>query len=259
MRNSSEHNQLIVHQFTRMAAPFAEMPAHSDQTSMRLLIDSAGIRNDDRVLDVCCGPGLVSCAIAPRAGHVTGIDITPGMIDQARQLQAKQQLENMTWAVGDVTTLPFPASSFSVVLSRYAFHHLLGPGAVLREIARVCRPGGRVVVADVFGTSEQQRAAYDRIEKRRDPSHVQALLLRELTDLYVSAGLKVSRTEFYRLGVELEPLLAGSCTAPAAADDVRRLLANDVEADQSGFAPHWVGSKLHLSFPVVILVGRKQR
>jgi ubiquinone/menaquinone biosynthesis C-methylase UbiE len=257
MQDLSDHNQLIVDQFTRMAAPFAEMPAHSDHTSMQLLIDSASITEDDRVLDVCCGPGLVSCAIAPRAGHVTGIDITPAMIEQAERLQHKQGLGNMSWVVGDVTTLPFPAASFSVVLSRYAFHHLLHPAGVLLEMSRVCRPGGLVVVADVFGNTEEQRTVYDRIEKLRDPSHVRALLLRELRDMFAEVGLAITRTEFYRLEVELEPLLAASRTAPEAAGEVRRLLADEVEVDRSGFAPRRIGSELRVSFPVVILAGQK--
>jgi len=257
MQGSSIHNQLIVEQFTRMAAPFAEMPAHSDHTSMQLLIDSASIGSDDRVLDVCCGPGLVSCAVAPKAGHVTGIDVTPAMIEQAERLQYKRGLSNVNWEVGDGAALPFPAASFSVVLSRYAFHHLLHPTGVLREMSRVCQCGGRVVLADVFSTSEHQRALYDRIEKLRDPSHVSALALQEMRELFEEAGLAIIRTEFYRLGVELEALLAGTRTAPTAADQVRRLLADDVGVDRSGFAPHQVGSELHISFPVVVLAGRK--
>ena len=71
---STEHNRLIIDQFTRMAAPFAQMPAHSEEASLRLLCEVATIRRDDRVLDVCCGPGIVSCALAPHAGHVAGID-----------------------------------------------------------------------------------------------------------------------------------------------------------------------------------------
>jgi ubiquinone/menaquinone biosynthesis C-methylase UbiE len=257
MHESSDHNQLIVDQFTRMAAPFARMPAHSDQTSMQLLMDVAAIGSGDRVLDVCCGPGLVSCAIAPRAGHVTGIDITPAMIDQANRLQKSNRLDNMDWVVGDVTRLPFPANSFSVVLSRYAFHHLLGPATVLREMARVCRPGGRVVLADVFCTSEDQRALYDQIEKLRDPSHVRALLLQELQDLFAGAALTITCTEYYRLGVALGPLLAASCTGPVGADKVRQILVDDIAANRSGFAPHLIDGAVQISFPVVILAGNK--
>ncbi len=191
-RPTTEHDRIIVDQFTRMAAPFAQMPAHSEQASLRLLGEVAAIGREDRVLDVCCGPGIVACAVAPDAGHVTGIDLTPAMIDQAGLLQRKKGLTNLAWEIGNVTALPFPEGAFSVALSRYAFHHLLDPSRVLAEMARVCDPGGRVVITDVFVTSADQGAAYDRVEKLRDPSHVRALRLEELQTMFTSAGLELT-------------------------------------------------------------------
>ena len=55
-------------------------------------------------------------------------------------------LSNLTWKVGDILPLPFVDEPFSLVLSRYSFHHFLDPKAVLSEMIRVCRPGGRVMV-----------------------------------------------------------------------------------------------------------------
>ena len=140
--SEAPHNRLVVDQFTRMAVPFAEMPAHSDEQAMRLLAGSAAVTTRDRVLDVCCGTGIVAFASAPAAGHVAGIDLTPAMIEQARRLQGRRGLTNLSWHVGDVARLPFADATFSVVVSRYAFHHLLDPAAVLGEMVRVCEPGG---------------------------------------------------------------------------------------------------------------------
>ncbi len=55
----------------------------------------------DTVLDVACGPGVLACAFAEVAQQVTGIDLTPQMLQQARQLQTEKQLTNMTWQQGD--------------------------------------------------------------------------------------------------------------------------------------------------------------
>ena len=82
------HNERILKQFEMQAVPFAEMPAHAD--SMELLIELCQARPDDEALDVACGPGLVGCSLAPRVRHVTGIDITPKMIGQARKLQSEK-------------------------------------------------------------------------------------------------------------------------------------------------------------------------
>ena len=88
-----------------------------------------------------------SCAL--HAEHVTGIDITPAMIEQAMKRQRGKSLENLTWSVGDAVSLPYTGNSFSLVITRYSFHHLLAPEKALSEMIRVCRPGGRVMVADV--------------------------------------------------------------------------------------------------------------
>ena len=139
---------------------------------MGLFKQVAGVTRDDIALDVACGPGLVVCAFATVARHVTGVDITPAMLEQARALQQREGLTNVEWKLGDGTKLPFEDESFSLVLSRYAFHHFENPKAVLAEMVRVCQPGGRVCVADVYVTSDAQDEAYNRIELLRDPSHV---------------------------------------------------------------------------------------
>ena len=97
--------------------------------------------------------------------------------------------------------MPFPDTAFSAVVTRYSFHHFLDPEAVLAEMVRVCRPGGRVAVIDVFTSSPEQAEACNHVEKLRDPSHVRALSLEELTALCHDAGLRDVRTSFYKLDV----------------------------------------------------------
>src|SRR4029453_9168085 len=98
----------------------------------------------DTVLDVACGPGLVVCAFAKVVRHATGIDITPAMLDPAGAYAAERGLTNVPWRQGDVLPLPWPDASFTVVTSRFAFHHFLDPLAVLHEMKRVATPGGGV-------------------------------------------------------------------------------------------------------------------
>src|SRR5262245_27951436 len=140
----ASHRETIVDQFTRQAEPFATAPPIRDEKALALLVDAARTRPDDTVLDVACGPGLVACAFAGRAAHVTGIDLTPAMVARAEALARQQGCDNVTFRVGDVLLLPFANASFSIVVSRFAFHHFLDPGAVLAEMRRVCRPDGRV-------------------------------------------------------------------------------------------------------------------
>src|SRR6267378_7577554 len=166
------HRDLIVEQFTKQAVPFSTAPGVRDEEALRLLVEFSGAGPEDRVLDVACGPGVVVCALAAVVRHATGIDVTPAMIERARALAAEKGLRNVGWQVGDVLPLPYPDGAFSLVVSRFAFHHFPEPGAVLREMARVCAPGGRVVVADTAVSPDPARAAaFNRIERLRDPSH----------------------------------------------------------------------------------------
>src|SRR5438270_11724813 len=93
---AEEQRRLILDQFTRQAVPFSEMPAHSNDEANRLLIGMARVGPDDTVLDVACGPGLVACPLAEVARHVTGIDLTPAMIEQAHARQRSKGLTNLT-------------------------------------------------------------------------------------------------------------------------------------------------------------------
>ena len=252
-----EQRRLIVEQFTKQAVPFAEMPIHNDEDTNRLVIETAEIGQDDMVLDVACGPGLITCAVAKIARHVTGIDITPAMIEEARNRQQSMGLSNMEWKVGDVLPLPFVDSSFSAVITRYSFHHFLEPEAVLTEMVRVCRPGGRLAVVDVFMSTPEQAEAYNRMEKYRDSSHTRALLLSELTGMFHDAGLRQMKTAFYKLDVELEKLLTASCTKPDDAQMVRRIFEDDLGVDRLGVGANRQDDGIHFAFPIVIVVGQK--
>jgi SAM-dependent methyltransferase len=181
------------------------------------------------------------------------------MIEQARARQRERGLTNLTWLVGEAVLLPFPDASFSVVVSRYSFHHFLDPKAVLAEMVRVCATGGRVAVIDVFtSTSPEQAEAYNRVEKLRDPSHVRALALEELTGLCHNAGLLNLKTAFYKLEVELEALLAASFPNPGDADRIRRTFADDLGVDHLGLGATRREGAIHFAFPIVLVVGWRE-
>src|SRR6266446_1700631 len=165
---------MILDQFSRQAVPFSTSPGIKDEQALRLIVEFSGAGPEDTVLDVACGGGIVVCAFARVVRHATGIDLTPAMIERARSLQAEQELSNVSWKQGDVLPLPWPDGAFSIVTSRFAFHHFLDPRAVLAEMRRVCAPGGRVVVAD-SAPAPDKADAFNAMERLRDPSHVRAL------------------------------------------------------------------------------------
>jgi ubiquinone/menaquinone biosynthesis C-methylase UbiE len=249
-----KQRRLILDQFTRQAVPFSEMHARDDAKIYRLLIETAGIGSEDEVLDVACGPGLVVCEVARVARHVTGVDLTRAMIEQAEARQRSLGLTNLTWSVVDAQPLAFPDAAFSRVITRYSFHHFTDPAGVFAEMVRVCRPGGRVTVCDVFTSSPEQAEAYDRLERYRDPSHTRALQLAELDVMFT--GLKDVRREFYTYPVEVEDLLSRTFPGPGGADAFRRTIDADVGVNRLGIDASREGG-LRFAFPVVIVSGVK--
>jgi ubiquinone/menaquinone biosynthesis C-methylase UbiE len=251
-----DHRDRILDQFTRQAVPFAQAQAIRNPEALDRIVKIAEAGPEDTSLDVACGPGLLACAFARVVRHAVGIDLTPAMLDQARKTQAEQGLNNLTWHQGDVTSLPFPDGHFSIVSSRFAFHHLEQPLAALREMQRVCKPGGRVVVADM-SPAPDKADALNAEERLRDPSHVRAMPLAELRDLFGQAGLAVPRVETYRLEGELEDLLSRSFPNEGDADRVREIFVASLTDDALDLATRRENDKILYGFPVAVLAAKK--
>jgi 2-polyprenyl-3-methyl-5-hydroxy-6-metoxy-1,4-benzoquinol methylase len=102
------------------------------------------------VLDVGCGPGTITVDLAARVapGRVVGLDVSPDPLDEARALAGRSGVA-VEFAVGDVYALEAADGSFDVVHAHQVLQHLTDPVAALREMVRVCRPGGLVAVRDV--------------------------------------------------------------------------------------------------------------
>jgi ubiquinone/menaquinone biosynthesis C-methylase UbiE len=253
-QEDEQHQAAIIHQFSQQAIPFTQIPGHLD--ALQMLIELCGVGRDDHVLDVACGPGLVACAFARHARHVSGLDITPAMIAQARKRQQEQGLENLDWTVGDAVPLPYPDNSFERVLTRYSFHHLLDPELALAEMIRVCRPGGMVLVADV-AMDAAKGAAYDRLEKMRDLSHTHALTLEEFDALYQHSGLRECLRSGYGVNLELEAQLRASFPRPGDGLKIREMIAGDVGVDRLGIQARRENGTVVYTVPISVYVGRK--
>jgi ubiquinone/menaquinone biosynthesis C-methylase UbiE len=252
----NEHQKITIDQFTLQAVPFSQSSGHSNEESLRLLVELAELSGEDTVLDVACGTGMVACAFAEIARRVSGVDLTSAMIEQAKSLARQRNLSNLSWYQGDIETLPFSDDSFSVVLSRYAFHHCLNPGSVIAEMSRVCHPGGKIMIIDALLPPEKIDA-YNHFEKLFDPSHNRALTMEEMQGLVKKAGLQDMRLECYKMEMELESQLAASFPNPGDEERIRRLLRDDIGIDRLGVGAHMRGDEIHYAYPVTVIVARK--
>jgi ubiquinone/menaquinone biosynthesis C-methylase UbiE len=123
-------------------AHFAPLEAITTPTAARL-VQRAGIHSGQRVLDVACGTGVVSVTAARLGAHVTGLDLTPELLERARENSRIGELE-IEWLEGDVEKLPFPDATFDAVLSQYGHIFAPRPEVAIAEMLRVLKPGGTI-------------------------------------------------------------------------------------------------------------------
>jgi ubiquinone/menaquinone biosynthesis C-methylase UbiE len=146
--------------------------ARSDALEARVVELLAPFTGEERALDVGCGTGALAYALAPHVREVVGIDESEDYIAAATE----HAPPGCTFLVGDAAALPFPYGDFDLVGCLRVLHHVARPELVVSEIARVTRPGGRILLADQLGDVDPIRSLeLDRFERARDPSHTRLL------------------------------------------------------------------------------------
>ncbi len=125
---------------------FGEIAIFTTQPAAHL-VRFAGVKRDQTVLDVGTGTGVVAITAARFGAKVTGIDLTPELIAQARRNSAALGFDRVVWKEGDVEDLAFPASSFDVVLSQFGHMFAPRPDVATKEMLRVLKPGGTIAFA----------------------------------------------------------------------------------------------------------------
>jgi ubiquinone/menaquinone biosynthesis C-methylase UbiE len=191
--DAEDHDNLIKNEFTRQSSKLQEATIFTD-VDIISRITNAALKNGTsaRVLDIGCGPGILTTALSPLVDEVVGLDLTPEMIKQARKRTEDLSLSNVIFKVGRAEQLPFPDSHFDVVVTRLMLHHLVSPGEAVKEIARVLRSDGIAVVADIITSDvEEEAELHNALETLRDPSHIWALTKPEFDELLISHGLKI--------------------------------------------------------------------
>jgi phosphatidylethanolamine/phosphatidyl-N-methylethanolamine N-methyltransferase len=124
-------------------------------------IQRMGIRRDDRVLEVGVGTGI-NCSLYPRDCAVTGIDLSGSMLEKARERVARKGIRNVRLVEMDAADMKFADDTFDIVYAPYLISVVPDPIAVVREMRRVCRVGGRIIVLNHFRSPNPLLAAVER-------------------------------------------------------------------------------------------------
>jgi ubiquinone/menaquinone biosynthesis C-methylase UbiE len=229
-------HQLIRREFKRQTSAWAKQRVSAD---LRWVARQVPLRRDLSVLDVAAGTGLLSQTVAPKVKRVVALDVTPEMIAQGRKQIHRRGLLNISFILGRAEALPFLAGTFDLVMTRFSFHHFRGPEAVLKEMIRVCRPGGNVVVVDLLAPADHKlRARYNLLERLRDRSHTEALSQRQMESMATKLGLKMMSFSSRQVKMDLEEWLDFAHAGLGARKAIRAALQQELKGSQpTGFHP----------------------
>jgi ubiquinone/menaquinone biosynthesis C-methylase UbiE/catechol 2,3-dioxygenase-like lactoylglutathione lyase family enzyme len=182
--------------FGRAAEAYVISPTHSAGEDLARLVALAQPVGTDIALDVSTGGGHTALALAPHVARVVASDLTPRMLAAARDFIGAQGATNVEYVVGDAERLPFLDETFDLVSVRIAPHHYADVRTAIREMSRVLKHNGRLVVVDNIAPKDP---ALDTLanewERRRDPSHVREYTAAEWAAFIAGAGLTLEHLE----------------------------------------------------------------
>jgi len=226
-------------QFDKQAAHYdAQWNSWSEET-LGWLLERAEPRPSDFVLDVATGTGFTALAFAPHVQTVIGMDLSSGMLDQARQQAGNRRIANAVFQEGAAEALPFADRSFDIVTCRVAPHHFLDIRKFLAEAARILKVGGRLALVDTTVPDDLPEAAewQNEVEAVRDPSHVRNHTPNEWRTMAEVAGLTVAECGSGGGGITIplsDWVTKAGCT-PDQAAEVRRRFAAAPESARTAF------------------------
>jgi ubiquinone/menaquinone biosynthesis C-methylase UbiE len=234
--------KLVRERFTRTAEEFAGFSLTTRSREAELLVELAAPEGPERALDLACGPGTFTRALAPHVRFLVALDITPALLEQARGALAGAGAR-VTFACADAMGLPLADASLDLAACGYSLHHFVEPRRALEEMARVVRRGGRVAVMDLVAPPEAERAArHNEIERVRDASHAVTLGAADLRISIARAGLRILREQITERHRSFDDWMqiAGWRPGDAAYAETRRRMETSIAGDTAGFRPRLV-------------------
>ena len=246
---SKKHKETIQKQFTKTAEAFSTVAVRDTPEVLAEKVEFAKPQATDLALDVACGPGAFSLALAPRVHFARGIDLTLEMLRRAHAFQTEKQISNAAFTCGDAEQLPFPDGAFDLVSCQCSFHHMPKPQIVLHEMIRVAKPEGRLLVIDPLAPeSDPKYDLYNRIEKLRDPSHALSLRLTTFLRMFEEASLEVVRQSLRRRARSFNHwmLRAGYDPGTKRYRETRSLLEDSMAGDRAGFSAQPQGDDIQI-------------
>lgn len=190
---AKKHGDLVRENFGTQAEAYVQSALHAAGEDLALFEKILGEYPDAKLLDVGTGGGHVSYLAARLVKEVTAYDLSEKMLTAVEKEAEKRGLANIVTRQGAAEHLPFEDGMFDVVASRYSAHHWRDVGMGVREISRVLKPGGLLIMMDTASPGEPLRDIFmQTVEFLRDMSHVRSYSPSEWLGFVSDAAFRVN-------------------------------------------------------------------
>lgn len=251
-----------IRQFGETARGYATSRTHTEGGTRHLLVERLEPVTDETVLDVACGAGGMTLAIAPYVQSAIGLDPAPEMLAALGLAARRAGQANVLAVLGDAHALPFRDRSLDLVTVRMAPHHFHDPAAAVREMARVLVRGGRLGIADGTVPDDPELDAFiNRLDTLHDPTTVRNYSAPEWRGFYEGAGLRVDVVdeEAFDLaeGRLLSEWVARSQGSSVVFDECRRMLLGAPFGVRRALRVQAEGDDVRFDLPKIVIVGKR--
>ncbi|MBJ8371588.1 class I SAM-dependent methyltransferase [Citrobacter cronae] len=229
------HHDNVEKQFGSQANAYLTSAVHASGRDLQRLSARLSAFPQARLLDMGCGAGHASFVAAQHVRQVVAYDLSSQMLEVVAEAAKDRGLENLSTRQGYAESLPFEDNAFDVVISRYSAHHWHDVGRALREVNRVLKPSGVLIVMDVMSPGHPVRDIWlQTVEALRDTSHVRNYSSGEWLSLINDANLIADTLLTDRLPLEFSSWVARMRT-PAALTEAIRLYQESASADVKAY------------------------
>jgi ubiquinone/menaquinone biosynthesis C-methylase UbiE len=194
---NSRQAEVVVRHYAKLAPAYDRLWDRYSRNSLGKLAGQLTLRGDEHVLDVACGTGRLAEILRQRHPglRITGIDISPAMIKEARERLPEDA--STAWHVGTLSTVEFAPAAFDVVTCANAFHLFITQEEALERMRQLAAPGGTICIVDWCREYPQIRAIQG-LARRFGAQHRNILTRAEMHAMVTSAGMSVTAIDRFR-------------------------------------------------------------
>jgi len=221
----SDHASKVEQQFGSVAQAYLSSSVHSQGDDLRVAAEKFRDQSDATVLDLGCGAGHLSFAIAPHVRSIIAYDLSADMLEVVRHEVRRRDLANLDTKQGCVDELSFEAASFDAVCTRYSAHHWTSVPRAIGEIRRVLKPGGTFFLIDTCAPPSPLLDTHlQAIELLRDGSHVRNYTQEQWASLLTGQGFEVATSALWKISIDFNAWVQRMRTPALHVEALRSLL-----------------------------------